>query len=62
LEALSEIRIKHTGRLKRADEFQGVGFNLVVTVCDSAAEECPNWPKKGQRVHHSFCNPALKMT
>ncbi len=59
LAALSEIGIQHTGSSKRADEFQGVDFDLVVTVCDSAAEECPIWLGKGKRVHHSFTDPAL---
>ncbi len=59
LEALSEIGILLTGRSKRADEFQGVDFDLVVTVCDSAAEECPIWLGKRKRVHHSFPDPAL---
>ncbi len=59
LEALSEIRIQHTGRSKRVDEFQGVDFDLVVTVCDSAAEECPIWLGKGKRIHYSFADPAL---
>jgi arsenate reductase len=59
LEALSEIGIQHTGRSKRADEFQGEDFDLVVTVCDSAAEECPVWLGNGKKVHHSFPDPAL---
>ena len=58
LEALREIGIQHTGRSKRADEFRDVDFDLVVTVCDSAAEECPVWLGKGKRVHHSFPDPA----
>lgn len=58
LEALTEIGIQHTGSSKRAEEFQGVDFDLVVTVCDSAAEECPVWLGKGKRVHHSFFDPA----
>lgn len=58
LEALAEISIQHTGRSKSVDEFQGVDFDLVVTVCDSAAEECPLWLGKGKRVHHSFPDPA----
>lgn len=58
LEALSEIGIKHEGRSKLADEFKGVEFDLVVTVCDSAAEECPVWLGKGKRAHHSFPDPA----
>ena len=58
LRALSEIGIQHAGRSKPADEFRGVDFDLVVTVCDSAAEECPVWLGKGKRVHHSFPDPA----
>jgi arsenate reductase len=59
LEALREIGIQHEGRSKRADEFRDVDFDLVVTVCDSAAEECPVWLGKGKRTHHSFPDPAL---
>jgi arsenate reductase len=58
LAALAEIGIQHTGRSKLADEFRGQDFDLVVTVCDSAAEECPLWLGKGQKVHHSFPDPA----
>jgi arsenate reductase (thioredoxin) len=58
LAALAEIGIQHTGRSKLADEFRGVDFDLVVTVCDSAAEECPLWLGKGKKVHHSFPDPA----
>lgn len=56
--ALAEIGIQHEGRSKLADEFRGTKFDLVVTVCDSAAEECPVWLGKGKRVHHSFFDPA----
>ena len=56
--ALAEIGIQHTGRSKSVDEFRGENFDLVVTVCDSAAEECPLWLGKGKRVHHSFPDPA----
>ena len=48
LTALSEIGIQHTGRSKMADEFRDVDFDLVVTVCDSAAEECPVWLGMGK--------------
>ena len=58
LVALSEIGIQHSGSSKRVDEFQNVDFDLVVTVCDSAAEECPIWLGKGKRKHHSFPDPA----
>ena len=56
--ALREIGIQHGGRSKQADEFKGVDFDLVVTVCDSAAEECPLWLGKGRKLHHSFADPA----
>ena len=59
VEALAEIGIRHEGRSKRADEFRSVDFDLVVAVCDSAAEECPVWLGKGKRVHHSFPDPAI---
>ncbi len=59
LAALAEIGIQHEGRSKLADEFKGTDFDLVVTVCDSAAEECPVWLGKGKKVHHSFPDPAL---
>ena len=58
LAALAEIGIVHQGRSKLADEYRGVPFDLVVTVCDSAAEECPVWLGPGRRVHHSFPDPA----
>lgn len=58
IEALREIGIQHDGRSKLADEFRDVDFDLVVTVCDSAAEECPLWLGQGRRVHHSFPDPA----
>jgi arsenate reductase len=59
LESLSEIGIQHAGSSKRADEFRNVDFDLVVTVCDSAAEECPIWLGQGKRIHHSFPDPAV---
>ncbi len=56
--ALAEIGIQHAGRPKQADEFRGVDFDLVVTLYDSAAEECPVWLGKGRRMHFSYPDPA----
>lgn len=56
---LEEIGIQHEGYSKLADEFRHVDFDLVITVCDSAAEECPVWLGKGKRLHHSFPDPAV---
>ena len=58
LKALEEIGIRHAGRSKSMDEFRGQEFDLVITVCDAAAEECPVWLGKGRKVHHSFPDPA----
>lgn len=58
LAALVEIGIQHSGRSKPADEFRGSEIDLVVTVCDQAAEECPVWLGKGKRVHLGFHDPA----
>lgn len=59
IEALSEIGIDHTGKSKHINDLASKDFDVVVTVCDSAAEECPVWPgKAGKRVHHGFVDPA----
>ena len=58
IQVLEEIGIHHEGRSKSVDELRQVNFDLVVTVCDSAAEECPLWLGAGKRAHHSFPDPA----
>ncbi len=58
LQALQEIGIQHQGRSKSVDELLGMDFDLVITVCASAAEECPVWLGKGKKIHHSFFDPA----
>jgi arsenate reductase (thioredoxin) len=58
VQALEEIGITHSGQSKPIDELHTKDFDLVVTVCDSAAEECPVWlGKAGRRVHYSFVDP-----
>jgi arsenate reductase (thioredoxin) len=44
---------------KPVDHFIGQDFDYVITVCDSAAEECPVFPGAPQRIHWSFVDPAV---
>ena len=58
VQVLKEIGIEHTGWSKSVDEFRGQEFDLVMTVCDSAAEECPVWLGRGKWAHIDFPDPA----
>ena len=58
LRALAEIGITHQGYSKSVEEFRQAPFDLVVTVCDTAAEECPVWLGQGKRLHMGFSDPA----
>jgi arsenate reductase len=55
---LREMGIEHNGRSKSVEEIRNMPFDLVVTVCDSAAEECPLWLEQGKRIHMDFPDPA----
>lgn len=55
---LEEVGIQHNGWSKTVEEFRQQEFDLVITVCDSAAEECPVWLGKGRRIHAGFPDPA----
>jgi arsenate reductase (thioredoxin) len=57
LQVLNEIGISHHGHPKSPDEFRGVDFDLVVTLCDDADQNCPVWLGKGKRVHEGFPDP-----
>jgi arsenate reductase len=45
-------------RSKSVTEFAGQPFDAVITVCDHAAETCPVFPGKAERIHWSFPDPA----
>lgn len=47
-----------TQRSKSVDEFAARSFDYVLTVCDNAKESCPVYPSHGNRLHHSFEDPA----
>jgi arsenate reductase len=58
IRALEEAGVHHQGSSKSVDTFRGMNFDVVITVCDDAAENCPVWLGKGKRVHIGFPDPA----
>jgi arsenate reductase len=56
---LAEIGIDAShAHSKPVTDFKNEPFDLVVTVCDQAAEDCPVWLGSGERVHLEFPDPA----
>lgn len=45
-------------RAKSLREFEGQPFDLVVTVCDEAAQECPSFAGTRRQEHWSFPDPS----
>ena len=41
------------------DEYDGIPWDFIVTVCDHARENCPYIPSKdAKRIHHNFFDPS----
>ena len=51
------IDISHH-RSKSVDDLGGERFDLVITVCDNAAAQCPMFPGDTEILHISFPDPA----
>lgn len=45
-------------RSKKVDEFLGMDFDHVVTVCDHAQETCPFFPGAKEYIHQGLENPS----
>jgi len=59
IKVMAEIGIDISNhRSKSVDEFKGMDFYAVITVCDKARESCPVWfGKTTKKIHHSFEDP-----
>ena len=59
VKALAEIGIDAGAQYsKSADEFIDQPFDCVVTVCDSAAQDCPVWPGAKRLEHWPIKDPS----
>jgi arsenate reductase len=59
--AMKEIGIDISGaRSKSVNKFVGKPFDLVVTVCDQAKQNCPFFPGAREYIHRSFEEPSGK--
>lgn len=59
IKVMEEIGIDISNhRSKSVLEFKGEKFDYVVTVCDSAKENCPFFPGAKEYLHNSFEDPS----
>jgi len=57
--AMEEMGVPmEAARSKSAEEFRDTPFDIVVTVCDSAAQDCPIWPNAERIEHWSVEDPS----
>jgi len=47
---------KHTSN--NINEYLGINFDFVITVCDNAKESCPYFATKAVKLHYNFPDPA----
>jgi arsenate reductase len=57
VQVLREIGIAHEGESKSVGRFRAESFGLVITLWDTAGEECPAWLGRGRRLHASLADP-----
>jgi arsenate reductase len=59
VQAMAELDIDiRRQQPKSVDVFRGQDFDQVITLCDSAAAQCPFWLGRGRQVHIGFPDPA----
>jgi arsenate reductase len=58
IQAMAEMGVDLRNAVsKPAEPFLGQHFDAVVTVCDSAAADCPSWPGARRLEHWSIPDP-----
>jgi len=58
IQVMAELGIDIRGqRSKSVDDLAGERFDLVITVCDQAREQCPIFPDTTPKLHVSFPDP-----
>ncbi len=59
IKAMAELGVDiHDAESKSADKFINEPFDVVVTVCDSAAQDCPTWPGAKRIEHWPIVDPS----
>jgi len=57
--AMLEVGVDISAHIpQHIDDFCGLDFDLIVTVCDNAKEQCPIFPGKTRVLHHKFDDPS----
>ena len=57
--AMAEVGVDISGGVPtRVEQYLDEAWDLVVTVCDSAKETCPLFPRPVEQIHISFPDPA----
>src|SRR5262249_26921610 len=58
VKVMAEAGVDISGqRSKHVDEFKGVAFDYVITVCEHANQSCPVFPGKAKIIHVGFDDP-----
>jgi arsenate reductase (thioredoxin) len=61
VDVIAELGMDIAGaRSKSAAEFLDTDFDAVVTVCDSAARDCPVWPNAKRLEHWAIDDPSFE--
>ena len=59
VEAMREIGVDISWQQSQhVDDLQVKEFDYIITLCDHAAQNCPIFPGRGERMHHGFSDPA----